>query len=91
MEETCSNVIAHDNVLAESINHHESWGSRNDLVPSHGEANDSITPPTDTVSEQVYDVITPAGISNNMQMLNGPRVSSRGRMQKLSRKCQKWL
>ena len=58
MEETSSNAIAHDDVLVESINHHERLGSRNDLVPYHSEANASMMPTTDTVSEQGYDVFT---------------------------------
>ena len=80
MEET-NNAITHDDMLAESINHHESNGSRNDLVPPHSKADDLVMPPTDTASEQDYDGITKPGISNYMQMFNGPRVSSRGRMQ----------
>ena len=54
LEETSNNVIANDDMLADSIGHHESQCNRN-LVPSHSKANDSVMPPTDTVSEQDYD------------------------------------
>ena len=86
MEEASNNANAHFDVLAESLNHHESQGGSNNLVSSHGETVISITPPTDTDFEQGYDVFNPPDISNNAQVFDGPRVSSRGRMQKLSRK-----
>ena len=66
MEETSNNAISHDEMPAESINHHISQGSWNNIVPSHSGANDSIMPPTDTGLKQDYDVITPSDISTNM-------------------------
>ena len=50
-------------MLAESISHNERQGGRNDLVPSNGESNNSIAPPTDTDPEQGHDVLTPSDIS----------------------------
>ena len=64
----------------------ESQGGRNNFIPSHSEASNSITPPADTVSEQDHDVVTSPGISNNTQIFYGLRVSSRSRVQQLSRK-----
>ena len=54
---------------AESINLHENQGSRNNLMPSHSEANDSPAPQVDTVLEQHYDHVTPLDASNNMHVL----------------------
>ena len=88
MEETSNNAIAHDDMIAESINHHESQGSWNDLVSSHSKVNDSNMHLIDTVSEQDYDVTTPTDIFNNMQIFDGPGVSSRGTMQKMSKKLK---
>ena len=34
-------------------------------MPSHNEANDSVTPPTSTVPEQTDNVVTPTDKSNN--------------------------
>ena len=79
MEETSNNANAHADMLDEGINYRERQGGRSDLVSSHGETNDSITPPIDTGSEQGYDVFIPPDLSNNTQVFDGPRVSSRGR------------
>ena len=65
MEETSNNANAHNDMITENINHHESQGSRNDSVQSHSEAYDTITPSNNTVSRQGYDAIIPPGISNN--------------------------
>ena len=69
----------------ESINVHETQGSRNDLMKCHSEANNTVTPPTSMVPEQTDDVISPLNTPNNIQIFDVPRVNSRGTMQKLSR------
>ena len=57
-------------------------------MPSHSEANVAAAPLVDTVPEQNYDIITLPDASNNVQNFNEPRVSSRGRMKKLSRRLK---
>ena len=83
-QRSISNVIVHDDLHAESINLHETQG----LMPSQSEVNDSASPPTDIAPEQNYDVDNASDVFSNMQSFNELRVSSRERMQKLSKRSK---
>ena len=80
MEETTNYANAHADVIAKSINRHEKQDGRSDLIPYHNETNNSITHPMDTDFKQIDDVFTPPDISNNIQIFDGSRISSRGRI-----------
>ena len=79
------NAIVQDNMLAKSINLHETQGS---YMSSHSEANDSAVPPINTDSEQNYDVATPPDASIKVQIFNKPRTGSTGRIQNLIREIK---
>ena len=84
LKETFNNVSAY----ADALDCNESQSERNDLASFTVKSNNSIAPPPDTDFEEGHDVFIPTDIPNNMQVSDGPKVSSRGRTQIMSRKLR---